>query len=575
MNQLRFMGLVLLLGSVSGCSLVALSDDLVREQCESNAECESLNEADRKSGDYEPCTIWQCQDNNYCEKTARDLDDDGFFAADVVEDGADAVTCEVAAAEVDCDDGDEDRNQSLDEACDNVDNDCDELVDEGSLKVETNDVVVFDETHGDAVSDVSFAVDPGTGALEIAYSLASGTGTPGLSVVAETLELTGEVNVLEVEIESGDAPDSLVSESVGVTGLQSGQLAVGMVNRSGRPRVIAGVVTSASSAGTLHVDAGLMNLGLRCEATEDCFANHQEPPADPLWAVETTVGVALASSGREVLMSYVRDPAGGSPACGSLIGASDAPYILINALRLSSTQDSLTETGSAALRVDVASTTDAPALLSIPGGYLLGYVDSAGDVVVARLEIADGEPVVAQPQVVRIQGKGEQQAGVALALDGNVAADATEFVLGVAYQTGCAPESQVRARLYDVSVTGSALSATQRAAVPALSDGPNQSRPAISYNADKSKWAVVFRDAQGLRARLLEADGTLTAADEEPYLLLETITNGADETRVGLSPTVTDLGSGTWFGAVAYVSQPGNADEPFAFRAARMVCAND
>lgn len=574
MNQLRLIGLGLVLGSVSGCSLVALSDDLVRKQCEKNSECETLNEDDRAAGEYEPCTVWQCQENNYCEKTPRDLDDDGFFAASVDEDG-ETVDCEVPAAEVDCDDDSKDRHQGLDESCDDVDNDCDDLVDEGSLKVETNDVVVFSSADGEAVSDVSYALDPGTQALGIAYSMAQGTGTPGLSVVAETLTMSAPVHALEAVLEGGDGPSSLVSESVGVTGLQSSRMAVGMVNRSGVPRVIAGVIPSASKAGEIHVDVNLMSSGLRCEAAETCFANHQDPAPPSLLPIPATTGMALASSGRDVLIGYVRDTTGGAADCGSLIGASDGPYLLVNALHLASGDTSLIESSTAALRIGNVSTTDAPALLAVPGGYLIGYVAANGDLVVARLEIVDGEPTLAQAEVLRIAGGGEQQAGVALALDGSVAPDATEFVLGVAYQTGCAPESSVLARLFAVTVSGANLQAQAMGESIALSDGPNQSRPAITYNTDVARWAVVYRDAQGLRARDLEPDGTLRAADEEPYLLLETVTSGSDEARIGLTPAVTSLGPNTWFGAVAYVSQPNNTDEPFAFRAARMVCAND
>jgi hypothetical protein len=331
------MGLGLMLSSASGCSLVGLSDDLERKQCESNSECESLNVDDREAGEYEPCTIWQCQKNNYCEKTARDLDGDGFFAASVDE-GDETVDCAVAAAETDCDDGSDDRNQGLDETCDDVDNDCDDLVDEGSLKVETSDVVVFSSTDGEAVSDVSYAIDPATGALAIAYSMARGTGTPGLSVVAETLTMTAPVAPLEAVLEGGAGPDALVSESVGVTGLQGSRMAVGMVNRSGVARLIAGVIPSASKASELHVDVNVMTSGLRCEAAETCFANHQDPPPPSQLPIPTTSGVALASSGREILMGYVRDTTGSAADCGSLIGASDAPYLQVNALRLASTE---------------------------------------------------------------------------------------------------------------------------------------------------------------------------------------------------------------------------------------------
>jgi len=573
MNHLRLIGLGLVLGSVSGCSLVALSDDLQRKQCADNDECESLNVDDREAGEYEPCMIWQCQENNYCEKTPRDLDSDGFFAVSVDE-GDDPVDCDVAAAEADCDDDSDERHQGLKESCDDVDNDCDDLVDEGSLDIETNDVVVFSSTDGEAVSDVSYAIDPATQALTIAYSMARGTGTPGLSVVAETLTMTAPVNTLKAVLEGGMGSNALVSENLGVTGLQGSRAAVGMVNRSGVPRLIAGVIPSASKANELHVEVNLMADGLRCEAAETCFANHQDPPPATPIAIPSTTGMALASTGREILMGYVRDTTTSAPDCGSLIGASDGPYLQVNALRLASTETYVTESGSAALRVDSVSTTDAPALLAVPGGYLAGYVDGNGDVVVARLQVVDSEPTLAQAEVLRIAGGGAQHAGVSLALDGTVAPDATDFVLGVAFQAGCAPESRVLARLYDVSVSGGNLQAQAMGESIALSDAPNQSRPAITYNADVDKWAVVYRDAQGLRGRELEPDGTLRAKDEEPYLLLETVT-GTNEARIGLSPTVTALGPNTWFGAVAYVSQPGNADEPFAFRAARMVCAND
>ena len=42
----------------SGCSALALSDEVHQSNCQANVDCEILN--DRTSHEFDPCHIWQC-----------------------------------------------------------------------------------------------------------------------------------------------------------------------------------------------------------------------------------------------------------------------------------------------------------------------------------------------------------------------------------------------------------------------------------------------------------------------------------------------------------------------------------
>lgn len=157
-----------LLGVVSGCSALGLSDDLDRAPCDA---CEELNTLEPPPA----CMSWQC--------TTPDDPMNGICALDLIdEDGDDAPSMECATPErpADCDDADPANGPETSEGCDLADNDCDGSIDEDALTiasavlVEANvSALSFSGTSGEVVAAYRNA-----DGLEVARLGLDGTDAP-------------------------------------------------------------------------------------------------------------------------------------------------------------------------------------------------------------------------------------------------------------------------------------------------------------------------------------------------------------------------------------------------------------
>ncbi len=133
-----------LVGLLSGCSLMGLSEDLEQSSCagEPASFCGGLNQL-RPTGDA--CQSWACdEERGVCAVRPGAADADG--------DGAVAAACTKSDV-VDCDDSDAERAPGADEVCDGKDNDCDDEVDEASALANVEEICDGKDNDCDGIVD--------------------------------------------------------------------------------------------------------------------------------------------------------------------------------------------------------------------------------------------------------------------------------------------------------------------------------------------------------------------------------------------------------------------------------------
>ncbi|HKP59275.1 MAG TPA: putative metal-binding motif-containing protein, partial [Polyangiales bacterium] len=138
----------------SGCSVLALSDEIHQDSCQIEEDCDILN--DRNSREFDPCHIWQCdQHTKLCVFRQTDSD----------QDGTPPPFCVAVGTVGDCQDDDPTINPKAKEVCDGVDNDCDQSVDEGMLAISHDSALHFD----DDVRELDYAWNPTSSELGVIY----------------------------------------------------------------------------------------------------------------------------------------------------------------------------------------------------------------------------------------------------------------------------------------------------------------------------------------------------------------------------------------------------------------------
>lgn len=531
------------LACCTGCSLVKLSDDIAQEHCKTDADCDVLNS--RGASDFDPCELWQCSDTKYCEFTPLDQDKDGFTPHTVSLEGEDLV-CEAKADKQDCDDDSSARKPGGKETCDDIDNDCDLLIDEGVLQPHVAEALGFTGDNSGGAGQFSYATDPTSGALAIAYSINRAPAVVGFRVLDNDLPAGGSAGAVKL---AGNSDAALLADSVGVGALGAGKFAIAFFNLDGaQHRVVAG--TMDANTGTLRVVESVRTGGLHC--TEDEQDKCTDTTTDP------TRTPALAALGDDVLVSYVRAAAEPGAVCKDKSDAVAAHPILANLL--STTVGGLQERTAHAVVIGETTSLDAPTILTIPDlaagktfGWLIGYVDDAGAVVWKSVR-AQGAELVVSGVLARLENDGQRYSGVRAALGPKTEAGQ---VVGASFQAGCTASARIGVALLVANVgEGDAPTLQVQVAERLVGGAPNEKDAALAFSPERGSWAVVYRDPTGLRGRVLDAAGN--PVGDEAYVLIEEVDAGPNMTKVFLAPAVVPtLAAGGWFGAVAYTERAG------------------
>lgn len=527
----------------AGCSLVKLSEDIVIERCDSHSDCAGLNDPEAASF---PCEQWQCnEDSGRCELGPTDLDGDGQSPATV-----DGVECDVPEDEADCDDDTDEVAIGAAEQCDGQDNDCDGQVDEGVLgRGPVRRLVTFDNGELGAATSASYARDPNSGALAIAYGMDSQQA--GLSVL-DSPEATASNDDLKV---NGSATSAPTGEVV-VTPLDGDAFAVAFVDGDGGAHLVAGLVERGSDSAT--VEADIAGGGLACIPDGDCGG----PEATRL---------ALAGTGIDVALAYLETDA--APTCGAPDPDGDP---VLRATALFAVGGSLTAREGAPVELG-PSADGAPAGLLAIGelgerraretGWLIAYVDAAGNLRVGHLQLdADNELVVGADALLTRDAAGGARGSPALAFGPDTQEGRW---LALTHRVDCGRDGRILLDLFLVELDddGGLVLTEQASDIEVGGDAPGERAPALAYSEVLDAWAVSYLDSRGLRARVLSRDGTLRG--ESPYELLRD--EADDSLRTLLTPGLVPLGEEAWFGVLAHVQRQ-SEDVPRAFEMFTLGC---
>ena len=549
MIERGILGALLATGGAA-CSLVNLSGDIEQAQCASSEDCEVLN--DRSAPDFDPCVVWQCAETLYCERYALDLDHDGFSPRTAELEGEELV-CEDDRSRIDCDDGSNESAPMEPEQCDARDNDCDDQIDEGELDPNRSIASVFADQNSMGIGEASYAVDPDSGTVAVAYGLRRGASSvPGLSTVANTLAAGSTVN--ELSLPAND-PRILLADSVGVGALGGDRFVVAFMNDSGARRLIAGIAKPRGDGFELEANDDVLRRGLACATDEPCASNIAAGPTDTLITAPMTVTPSVAVSGDDVLVVYAR-AAEGEGACAEAGGDVESVPVLANALLHNARAGTLSEREGPALAIGETIDRNIPAVLALPAlgdvdelGFLVAFADADGALELVQVSIADGALMHGEPLLV-IEAEDERWSDVAIVLGGG---DGSARRVGVAAQHGCGAAARVALHIVELTIQNSAVRAERQAAAIDVGGHPNETRPSIAWSETRDAWFVTYRDGSGLRARVVTSDGDLLGT--ESYPLLEEVDAGDDALRIAASPFAVPLTGMGWFGTITAIER--------------------
>lgn len=554
---LRMVALCMVALCTNGCSLVKLSGDIEQAQCASDSDCEVLNQ--RSAPDFDPCEVWQCASTLYCERSVLDSDRDGFSPR-TAEQAGDEIVCVAEESQVDCDDDEPESEPSRDEVCDRLDNDCDEHVDEGALERDPTVLSVFADENAGGPGEVSYAIDPDSGTVAVAYGIARASGSvPGLSTIDGALSSSMPIAALQTP----EGAAAILSDSIGVGALGGDRFAVAFINTSGARRMVAGTVDSQGDGFALVASEAMLARGVRCAADEAC--NTAE--SAPVIAMPATSAPALAVQEARVVMAYARTPED-AVACAEK--ADDAPVAAVLASALThDARSGLLAAGSDEPTLSVGQTADpsTPALLAVPvfetgdgvPGFVVAFANGDGDIVLRQLRATEFDTFRFEAGEAKrvLTSDADRFSDVAIALgpmDGNAR------MLGIAAQRGCGTESRiVFSRVRVTASPAGTLAFTLESGPVEIGGRSSETRASLSFSEARDAWLIAYRDPTGLRGRVLTSDGALLGA--ESYTLLANQDSDAGELHVASTPlalplpTSTDLG---WFGAITSTQREGD-----------------
>ena len=507
--------------AAGSCTVIALSDDVNQSECFGWEDCDILNIRDE---DFDDCITWQCRDRQ-CVLIPTDRDEDGFLPPACVR------TDEVS----DCADDDDERSPVVEERCDGKDNDCDFGIDEGMLQVDRTVAVVFPEP----VRELAYVWNPVTMDTGVIHTTGDLRNTGFTYVRPRRMDTPG---VLQLTFN----PEPLRSAGIGA-GLRMNRVVAAVVEAAEPRRIWAGYLTGTPGDYVLDVDdEEFQRFGLRCAEDEACSVRE-----DPPIAIPHSSRPALGSTETRVLVAYARLPEGAAESCEDR-----SPKPLLANLLTSNRFLALPETTPSAVHLGETTSARAPAVLpidvrSVPNtnaagefGWLVAHPEVDGSLRIKRVTDRDGS--LDSDSVLRIEAPDQAYVDVQLGL-GSVTAD--RFEIGIVAQEGCGDDARVRFGVLQVTwdLAGKSEVGVYRE-LERLNDGPGE-RPQLAYYRDQSSWGVVYMNADGLYARLLNRDGV--GRGEVPYriqakppsLPYYTIVPGTDP-RIGA------------FGIYSYVEAP-------------------
>jgi hypothetical protein len=538
------------LGLCAGCTLLDLSSRIQQDSCKYDAECEILN--DGSDPNFDPCKWFACGPEGKCVQGLPDNDHDGFISR----------VCQVDAAHQDCDDSDAQRYPGAVEVCDNRDNDCDLLVDEGVLAQQQGTALDFSQA--EPATNFAYALDTNQVMLAVGTLLATSSQDLAVNVLAYEDSSSQRPRTIGFSV----AMQVLQPEAVGVALLAPiPTTVVGAYSLAPPARIVVGVVDEHSRS--LSVDPQLGAFGLRCAASEACADRGTDPQTAPPTPWSDAPAISPGADG--TLVAYVRNDDRNSDLCEPRQGVVSSKPLLANLL--TRTADGFGELTHAAVPIGDSVEGGAPAVLALPGlttngasfGWLVAYPVDGGDLVISGVSFRYDALQQNQP-LLRISAKHGPLHAPHLAFGRTVSGAQQEMSIGLVAQRGCGDASRVVFALLRATVSPDAsVKLRAESQFSELGGAARQRAAAVSYRADspglrgdRRSWGVSYRDASGVRARLLSESGLATG--DEPYLLMNLAADSGEPAEAtSIAPLRADL---NWFAVYAYAhadSQPSAA----------------
>jgi hypothetical protein len=494
-----------------GCGLFDLPSQITLQTCDSDTQCEVLNDPNMREVD--PCQPYRCGEQHVCEMAPLDVDRDGFSP----------LSCERDPSRVDCNDLNASVYPQAREYCDDEDDDCDARIDEGVLEIEQTAAVEFG-TEGPS-SEITYTMNFDRSLVGLAYSL--GRDPPSIAINQLAASSRAADTPIVLDFDALRAENGLPRPKAGA--FHASAAAIGFRQpdttllagylRDAPERIVVG--TLAPPSPVLFANVQIASYGLSCARSESCAANADDPPSAIATPASTAPRIAAGADGTVVV--YARDTQPEVDVCNGE-GASKA--VLANLMGQNSS--GFVEAGRAALELGTSTQARAPALLSLPWltangvsyGWLVGYPEPGGALLIVQMS-GRGKLQVTEP-LLRLRSEDGPLHSAQFGL-GRGPDQAQHVMLGVSAVRGCGPDSRaVFGILEGVLQPDGSLGLRLPSPLIELGGDDAQREPALAFREDpdvrRRSWAVAFRDETGLRVRLLSEGGKLLG--DEPYLAL-------------------------------------------------------